>query len=128
VSPVMACKFIFLIYILAITFVERMATLWNISFLTWTPTDETLHTPGQKSSLISTFGTFQDLTMVLTCKPLLETHSFLDMIIYIKITKCILFTCINSLECVLSAVQQYLVTIELTTHRLVRLKKPIALM
>ena len=64
-SPVMACKFIFFIYILAITFVERMATLWNISFLTWTPTDETLHTPGQKSSLISTFGTFQDLTMVL---------------------------------------------------------------
>ncbi|CAG2186308.1 Receptor-type guanylate cyclase gcy-9,Adenylate cyclase,Receptor-type guanylate cyclase gcy-7,Receptor-type guanylate cyclase gcy-22,Receptor-type guanylate cyclase gcy-11,Guanylyl cyclase GC-E,Receptor-type guanylate cyclase gcy-17,Retinal guanylyl cyclase 1,Receptor-type guanylate cyclase gcy-12,Guanylate cyclase 2G,Olfactory guanylyl cyclase GC-D,Receptor-type guanylate cyclase gcy-3,Receptor-type guanylate cyclase gcy-23,Receptor-type guanylate cyclase gcy-20,Receptor-type guanylate cyclase gcy-19,Reti len=48
----------------AITFVEKMATLWNIPFLTWTPTDEALHTTS-KTSLISTFGTYQDLTKVL---------------------------------------------------------------
>ncbi|CAG2246749.1 Receptor-type guanylate cyclase gcy-28,Retinal guanylyl cyclase 1,Atrial natriuretic peptide receptor 2,Retinal guanylyl cyclase 2 [Mytilus edulis] len=41
-----------------------MATLWNITFLTWTPTDEALHT-APKTSLISTFGTYQDLTKVL---------------------------------------------------------------
>ncbi|XP_052072902.1 atrial natriuretic peptide receptor 1-like [Mytilus californianus] len=49
----------------AITFVEKMATLWNIPFLTWTPTDEALHTASKNSSLISTFGTYQDLTKVL---------------------------------------------------------------
>ncbi|CAC5361262.1 Guanylate cyclase 32E,Guanylate cyclase soluble subunit beta-2,Head-specific guanylate cyclase,Retinal guanylyl cyclase 2,Heat-stable enterotoxin receptor,Receptor-type guanylate cyclase gcy-28,Guanylyl cyclase, membrane,Speract receptor,Receptor-type guanylate cyclase gcy-13,Guanylyl cyclase GC-E,Soluble guanylate cyclase gcy-31,Soluble guanylate cyclase gcy-36,Soluble guanylate cyclase 88E,Guanylate cyclase soluble subunit alpha-2,Retinal guanylyl cyclase 1,Soluble guanylate cyclase gcy-35,Receptor-type len=49
----------------AITFVEKMATLWKIPFLTWTPTDEALHTASKTSSLISTFGTYQDLTKVL---------------------------------------------------------------
>ncbi|VDI06466.1 atrial natriuretic peptide receptor B [Mytilus galloprovincialis] len=48
----------------AITFVEKMATLWKVPFLTWTPTDEALHT-ASKTTLISTFGTYQDLTKVL---------------------------------------------------------------